>query len=161
MTLILQIPAAIQKLKHHPDIWTLWSSWIKLLRCCIRIYQVYYWYCNWANIAHNNQKFRHSLRPQFFFLFFFYSLRGHGRRKILMDSHFYGHETSIFTLGAPHEEVQGRQTKLHPGFRAVDIIYFHFSHFFTKIKIWHLLKKNYQKGPQHACSTYLFKHLLQ
>ena len=25
-------------------------------------------------------------------------------------------ETSIFTPGAPHEEVQGRQTKLHPGF---------------------------------------------
>ena len=33
-----------------------------------------------------------------------------------MDSHPYSHETSIFTLGAPHEEVQGRQTKLHPGF---------------------------------------------
>ena len=40
---------------------------------------------------------------------------GHGRRKILMDSHPYSHETSIFTLGAPHEEVQDRQTK-HPGF---------------------------------------------
>ena len=39
--------------------------------------------------------------------------------------------------------------------RAVDIVYFHFLHFFTKIK------KNYQKGPQHACSTNLFKHLLQ
>ena len=24
--------------------------------------------------------------------------------------------TSIFTLGAPNEEVQGRQTKLHQGF---------------------------------------------
>ena len=33
-----------------------------------------------------------------------------------MDSHPYSHETSIFTLGAPHEEVQGRQTKFHPGF---------------------------------------------
>ena len=33
-----------------------------------------------------------------------------------MDSHSYSHETSIFTLGAPHEKVQGRQTKLHPGF---------------------------------------------
>ena len=33
-----------------------------------------------------------------------------------MDSHHYSHETPIFTLGAPHEEVQGRQTKLHPGF---------------------------------------------
>ena len=53
----------------------------------------------------------------FFFFFFFFSLRGgHGRRKILMDSHPYSHETSIFTLGAPHEEVQGRQTKLHPVF---------------------------------------------
>ena len=53
--------------------------------------------------------------PSFFF--FFLSLRGgHGRRKILMDSHSYSHKTSIFTLGAPHEEVQGRQTKLHPGF---------------------------------------------
>ena len=40
----------------------------------------------------------------------------HGRRKFLMDSHPYSHETSIFNLGAPHEEVQGRQTKLHPGF---------------------------------------------
>ena len=45
-----------------------------------------------------------------------FSTRDHGRRKILMDSHPYSHETSIFTLGAPHEEVQGRQTKLHPGF---------------------------------------------
>ena len=33
-----------------------------------------------------------------------------------MDYHPYSHETSIFTLGAPHEEVQGRQTKLQPGF---------------------------------------------
>ena len=49
--------------------------------------------------------------PSFFF--FLLSPRGgHGRRKILMDSHPYSHETSIFTLCAPHEEVQGRQTKL-------------------------------------------------
>ena len=41
---------------------------------------------------------------------------GHGRRKLLMDFHPYSYETSIFTLGAPHEEVQGRQTKLHTGF---------------------------------------------
>ena len=40
-----------------------------------------------------------------------------------------------------------------------DIVYFHFLHFFTKK--WHPRKKNYQKGPEHACSTYLFKHLLQ
>ena len=26
-----------------------------------------------------------------------------------MESHPYGYETSIFTVGAPHEEVQGRQ----------------------------------------------------
>ena len=39
---------------------------------------------------------------------------GHRKRKILMDSHPYSYETSIFTLGAPHE-VQGRQTKHHPG----------------------------------------------
>ena len=72
-------------------------------------------YCNRANRSHNNQKFGHVLRPQFFF--FFLSPRGgHGRRKILMDSHPYSHEISIFTLGAPHEEVQGRRTKLHPGF---------------------------------------------
>ena len=52
-----------------------------------------------------------------FFIFFFQSSQGgHGRRKILMDSHPYSHETSIFTLGVPHEEVQGRQMKLHPGF---------------------------------------------
>ena len=24
-----------------------------------------------------------------------------------------------------------------------------------KLKKWHLRKKNYQKGPQHACSTWL------
>ena len=33
-----------------------------------------------------------------------------------MDSHPYNHKTSIFTLGAPREEVRGRQTKLYPGF---------------------------------------------
>ena len=74
-------------------------------------------YCNRANRSHNNQKFRHSLWPHFFFFFFPLSPRGgHGRRKILMDSHPYSHETPIFTLGAPHEGVQGGQTKLHPGF---------------------------------------------
>ena len=64
-----------------------------------------------------------------------------------MDSHPYSHETSILTLGAPHEEVQGKQTKLHPGFimgKLKDVlqnfligqwtVYFHFLHFFTKIK---------------------------
>ena len=35
---------------------------------------------------------------------------------IFMYSHPHSYETSIFTLGAPHEEVQGRQTKLHPEF---------------------------------------------
>ena len=30
------------------------------------------------------------------------------------DFFFCGEPCSIFTLGAPHEEVQGRQTKLHP-----------------------------------------------
>ena len=64
-------------------------------------------YCNRANRSLNNQKFGHSLRPQLVFF---------RRRKIVMDSHPYSHETSIFTLGAPHGEVQGRQTKLHPGF---------------------------------------------
>ena len=49
-------------------------------------------------------------------LFFLSPRGGHGRRKILMDSHPYSSETSIFTLGSSHEEVQGRQTKLHPGF---------------------------------------------
>ena len=75
-------------------------------------------YCNRANRSHNNQKFGHSLQPQFFFFFFFFSSPrgGHGRKTFLMDSHSHSHETSIFTLGAPHEEVQGRQTKLHPGF---------------------------------------------
>ena len=52
--------------------------------------------------------------PSFFFLS---SSRGcHGKRKLLMDSHPYSHEISNFTLGAPHEKVQGMQTKLHPGF---------------------------------------------
>ena len=51
-------------------------------------------YCDRANILHNNQKFGHS--PSFFF-----SRGSNGRRKILMDSHPYSHETSIFTIGAP------------------------------------------------------------
>ena len=33
-----------------------------------------------------------------------------------MDSYPHSYETYIFTLSAPHEEVQGGQTKLHPGF---------------------------------------------
>ena len=33
-----------------------------------------------------------------------------------MDSYPHSYETSIFTLSAPHEEVQGGQTKFHPGF---------------------------------------------
>ena len=74
-------------------------------------------YCKRADIPHNNQKFGHSPWPQFFFkLLFFKFMRGHERRKIMMDSHPYGYETSIFTLCAPHEEVQDRQTKFHPGF---------------------------------------------
>ena len=69
-------------------------------------------YCDGANISHNNQKFGHSLLPHFFF---FKSTRGSWKRKNF-DSHPYSHETCIFTLDAAHEEVQGRQTKLHPGF---------------------------------------------
>ena len=61
--------------------------------------------------AHNNQKFGHRLR-------------GHGRIQILMDSHPYSHETSIFTLGAPHGVVQGRRTKLHPGFTTGKLVQF-------------------------------------
>ena len=34
----------------------------------------------------------------------FSSREGHRRRKILMDSHPYGYKTSIFNLGAPHED---------------------------------------------------------
>ena len=48
-----------------------------------------------------------------FFLVFFSLRGGHGSRKILMDSHPYSYVTSIFILGVSHEEVQGRQTKLH------------------------------------------------
>ena len=66
----------------------------------------------------------------------FFSQGGYRRRKNLMDSHPYSYETSSFTLGAPHEEVQDRQTKLHPGFTlgklAVDIVYFHFFAFSYK-----------------------------
>ena len=47
---------------------------------------------------------------------FFFVHEGVMEEEILLDSHPYSHETSNFTLGAPHEEVQGRQTKLHPGF---------------------------------------------
>ena len=42
------------------------------------------------------------------------STKRQGRTSLLMDSppyHAYSYETFIFTLGAPHEEVQGRQTK--------------------------------------------------
>ena len=39
-----------------------------------------------------------------------------------MDSHPNSHETFIFTLGAPHEEVQGRQTKLHPDFTLGELV---------------------------------------
>ena len=49
--------------------------------------------------------------------------------------------------------------------RAVDIgsaVYFYFLHFFLqKLKKWHQCNFFYQNGPQHACTTYLFKHLLQ
>ena len=45
----------------------------------------------------------------------FFPRGGRGRRNILMDSHLYSYGASIFTLGAPHEEVQGRLAKLHPG----------------------------------------------
>ena len=40
----------------------------------------------------------------------------HGRRIFFMDFRPYGYETSIFTLYASHEKVQGWQTKLHLGF---------------------------------------------
>ena len=66
-------------------------------------------YCNRANISHNNQKYL-GIDPGPSFFFFSRPRGGHGRITILMDSHPYSHETSIFTLGAPHEEVQGRQT---------------------------------------------------
>ena len=39
-----------------------------------------------------------------------------------MDSHPYSHGISIFTLGVPHEEVQGRQTELHPGFTICKLV---------------------------------------
>ena len=68
-----------------------------------------------ANIPHNNQKFGHSLRSHLY-LFFLSARGGHGRRKNLVDFHPHGYETAIFTLGAPHEKVLGRQTKLQPGF---------------------------------------------
>ena len=51
-----------------------------------------------------------------------------------MDSHpyhAYSHETFIFILGAPHEEVQGRQAKLHPGFTLGKLVQLPLvSHFF-------------------------------
>ena len=59
-------------------------------------------YCNRANRSHNNITIRNLGIAS-------------GRIKIEY-SHPYSHQTSIFTLGAPHEEVQGSQTKLHPGF---------------------------------------------
>ena len=80
-----------------------------------------------------------------------------------------------FYLWRAHEEVQGRQTKLHLGFTLGKLeiptlfcpnvlnnvlqnfligqwtlVYFLFLHFFTKIK-----------KMAHACTAYLFKHLLQ
>ena len=73
----------------------------------------------YTTYAHYNQKFGHSFRPPFFYIFFL----SHGRRNILMDSHpytCYSYESYIFTLGAPHEEVQGRKTKLHTGYTLVN-----------------------------------------
>ena len=64
----------------------------------------------YVHITIRNLGIGHSLGPPFFFV------SPRGGRQILMDSLPYSHETSIFTLGAPHEEVQGRQTKLQPGF---------------------------------------------
>ena len=60
-------------------------------------------YCNRANIPHSNQKFVLGIAsgPCFFFQV---HEGGHKRKNILMDFHPYGYETSIFTLGAPHEE---------------------------------------------------------
>ena len=39
----------------------------------------------------------------------------------LIDFHPYGYETSILTLGVPHEEAWGRQIKLYPGFTLVKL----------------------------------------
>ena len=54
-----------------------------------------------------------------------------------MDSHPYSHETSIFTLRAPHVEVQGRRTKLHPGFTMGKLVQQAF-----KFENWWRLKKS-------------------
>ena len=57
-----------------------------------------------------------------------------------MDSHPYSYENSIFTLGAPHEEVQGRQTKLHPDFNNNINKFFYSAHtvlcaLYTQLKV--------------------------
>ena len=39
-----------------------------------------------------------------------------------MDFHPYGYETSIFTLGVPHEEAWGKQTKLPLGFTMGNLV---------------------------------------
>ena len=44
------------------------------------------------------------------------------QRTFQLDSHPYSYETTIFTIGAPHEEVQGRQTKLHQGFTLGELV---------------------------------------
>ena len=58
-------------------------------------------------------------------------MRGSWKKINFDDSHPYSCETSIFTLSAPHEEVQCRQTKLHPGFTMVKLVQSsHVSHLF-------------------------------
>ena len=51
-------------------------------------------YCSRTNIPHNGHRLWLLLSPR----------GGHERRNILIDFHPYGYGTSIFTLGAPHEE---------------------------------------------------------
>ena len=75
-----------------------------------------------SNIPHMHIIIRNLGIDSGFHFFLFKSTRGQERTSLLMDSHPFSYETSIFTLGAPHEEVQGRQAKLHLVFTLGELV---------------------------------------
>ena len=54
------------------------------------------------------------------------STRGHGRRKILMDSHPYGYETRTFTSRSEKKE-QTERVSIVPLRHSVTVTYFNFA----------------------------------
>ena len=70
-----------------------------------------------------------------------------------MDSQPYSHETLIFTLGALHEEVQGRQTKLHPGQTSAA--------FPRYLNSWEIPTLFYPNGPYDVLQNFLINDIGQ